>query len=299
MNRIWSIPIDDYENDQFSWTIQCSNGQANNGTGATNGIKALSLSGLTNSTTYKVWVNATDPTPTGSGLYTRKWYTFATKSSGETENKKPIANTSAGEPYQCFVNSEITFDGSKSYDSDGNIASWSWDFGDGTKGSGEIITHIYLSTGTFQVILTVTDDDGATNTDTTTCIISQIVTQPNRTPTKPIITGKITGSTNTQYTYTVVSTDPDNDTIQYTFDWGESATQSSGFLPNGTSYTVNHSWTTPGQYTLTVTVTDNQTEASSSMTININEEEKKPSTPGFELVFVICAIALIFLSKRK
>ena len=47
------------------------------GTGALNGIKSLMLSGLVNSTTYKVWVNATDPA--GSGLYTREWYVFTTK----------------------------------------------------------------------------------------------------------------------------------------------------------------------------------------------------------------------------
>ena len=66
----------------FSWTIQCSNGQINSGTGASNGTKSLALSGLAYSTTYKVWVNATDPT--GSGLYTRKWYTFTTQAASSS-----------------------------------------------------------------------------------------------------------------------------------------------------------------------------------------------------------------------
>jgi hypothetical protein len=74
----WSIPINDPEDTIFSWTIQCSNGQVTSGTGASNGTKSLALSGLAYSTNYKVWVNATDPT--GSGLYTRKWYTFTTQS---------------------------------------------------------------------------------------------------------------------------------------------------------------------------------------------------------------------------
>ncbi|PNX45776.1 MAG: hypothetical protein BV459_07740, partial [Thermoplasmata archaeon M11B2D] len=75
----WCIQINEPEGDLFSWTIQCSNGQTNSGTGATNGTKTLALSGLAYSTTYKVWVNATDPT--GSGLFTRRWYTFTTKAS--------------------------------------------------------------------------------------------------------------------------------------------------------------------------------------------------------------------------
>jgi hypothetical protein len=57
----WSIPISDPEGNQFSWTIQCSNGQTTSGTSASNGTKSIALSGLAISTSYKVWVNATDP----------------------------------------------------------------------------------------------------------------------------------------------------------------------------------------------------------------------------------------------
>jgi hypothetical protein len=74
----WSIPIDDPDSDTFSWSIHCSNGLTSSGTSATNGTKTLALSELALSTTYTVWVNATDPG--GSGLYTRKWYTFTTLS---------------------------------------------------------------------------------------------------------------------------------------------------------------------------------------------------------------------------
>jgi FlaG/FlaF family flagellin (archaellin) len=71
----WTIQIDDPESDPFTWTIQNSNGQTNNGAGP-NGQKTLILAGLSYSTTYKIWVNATDPT--GSNLFTRRWYTFTT-----------------------------------------------------------------------------------------------------------------------------------------------------------------------------------------------------------------------------
>ena len=146
--------------------------------------------------------------------------------------------------------------------------------------------------------LTVTDDDGATHTDTTTCMISEL---DNRPPTKPIISGTINGSTNIQYSYSIVSTDPDNDMIQYTVNWGDTATQVSGFLPSEKKYTASHIWATPGQYNMTVTVTDNQTESSSYMTINIyTAGEQKPSTPGFELVIGIYAIVVaIFIWKKK
>lgn len=40
--------------------------------------------------------------------------------------------------------------------------SWCWDFGDGTTGTGQNITHTYQQDGTYQVCLTVTDDRGCT-----------------------------------------------------------------------------------------------------------------------------------------
>jgi PKD repeat protein len=57
-----------------------------------------------------------------------------------------------------------TFDGRGSSDPEGPIASFSWDFGDGTpRGSGAQPTHPYAAAGTYQVTLTVMDSAGATH----------------------------------------------------------------------------------------------------------------------------------------
>ncbi|PNX47705.1 MAG: hypothetical protein BV459_03880 [Thermoplasmata archaeon M11B2D] len=88
----WGIPIHDSEGDNFSWSIQCSNGQESSGINASNGTKSLALSGLTYATMYTIWVNATDPD--GSGLYSRQWYTFTTQQEPELgiTITKPLQN---------------------------------------------------------------------------------------------------------------------------------------------------------------------------------------------------------------
>lgn len=78
-----------------------------------------------------------------------------------------------GGPYTGNVNVPVTFDGSDSYDSDGGpIASYAWDFGDGSTGSGAVVQHAYAAAGTYIVSLTVVDNDDNSNTATTTATIS-------------------------------------------------------------------------------------------------------------------------------
>jgi hypothetical protein len=217
----------------------------------------------------------------------------------QSSNQPPIADVSAGEPYKGLINTMIFFDGSRSSDPDGNITKWLWVFGDNTNGSGTTALHTYSKTGTYTVALTVIDDEGANNTDTTICMI---IDTNNRPPTKPTITGPANGTTNISYIYTAVSTDPDNDTIRYSFNWGDQTSNfnTSTFLPSNMSVTCSHRWSTPGQYNLTVVVTDNQTESSTQYTITIEAEKKDTQqTPGFEAVFLLCAITMILLLWKK
>jgi len=294
----WSILISDPEGDLFSWTIECSNGQTNSGTGATDGTKTLALSGLAYVTSYTVWVNATDPE--GSGLYTRQSYIFTTKSSDggggwvPPENKKPIANTSAGEPYEGFVNRTILFDGSRSYDPDGFITVWFWEFGDTTNGTGEVAGHIYTRSGTYNVTLTVTDDKGAVDTAMTTCVIIYRVNHP---PTKPTIIGPTNGTIQTTYNFTVIATDIDDDAIRYTVTWGDdtSLPNSSMFLPSGTPFTCCHWWTTPGEYTINVSVTDTQAGSLAQITMNITTVEQAVSS-SFSVDIVVALGVLVVVA---
>ena len=79
-------------------------------------------------------------------------------------------------PENPTVNQAITFDATTSYDPDGNITSYDWNFGDGntTNTIEKMITHSYASAGDYNVILTVTDDDGAMNSTSKTITINPL-----------------------------------------------------------------------------------------------------------------------------
>lgn len=74
----------------------------------------------------------------------------------------PTANFDYAPP-DIFANPKVTFDASTSYDPDGAITKYDWDFGDGTKVAGVFVTHSYSAQGKYNVVLTVTDDAGLTN----------------------------------------------------------------------------------------------------------------------------------------
>ena len=68
----------------------------------------------------------------------------------------------------------IMFDASCSYDPDGTIVDYNWDFGDGVMGSGITYNHTYIVNGTYTVKLTVIDNDRSTDTITYNVTITNV-----------------------------------------------------------------------------------------------------------------------------
>lgn len=83
----------------------------------------------------------------------------------EPPNKPPVAVLSA-DPRAGFVPLAVSLNGAASWDSDGSVVTFEWDFGDGTQGIGSTPAHMFKVWGDFEVKLTVTDDDGARGTAT-------------------------------------------------------------------------------------------------------------------------------------
>ncbi len=86
-------------------------------------------------------------------------------------NQPPRAD--AGGPYTGVVGQAVSFDASWSYDVDGPITSYRWDFGDGHWGHGVKASHTYLEEGYYTVRLTATDDLGDSSSDATTATIGK------------------------------------------------------------------------------------------------------------------------------
>lgn len=93
-----------------------------------------------------------------------------TRSAG-TPNQPPVASfTSSCTDLSC------AFDGSGSSDPEGSIASYAWNFGDGSTGTGSAPSHLYPATGSYSVALTVTDGAGATGSTTRTVTVTNPTT---------------------------------------------------------------------------------------------------------------------------
>src|SRR5690606_10721973 len=127
----------------YAWDF----GDGTSGTGVT-AEHAYAQSG-----TYTVKLTVT--TSAGATATTSKTLTV------HKPNKAPVAALAV----EC-AELECRFDASGSSDPDGQIASVQWDLGDGTAAVDEVVEHAYAEAGTYEVTLTVTDDAGASTTET-------------------------------------------------------------------------------------------------------------------------------------
>ena len=174
------------------------------------------------------------------------------------ENKDPTALFTVSDE-TAYIDEAITFDASDSYDPDDDPLTYVWDFGDGINSNEKVVSHSYNSADSYTVELTV--DDGKGGKDTLSKAIS--IKIPNTRPTTPIISGPSSGNKKTEYSYELVSTDSDNDTIKYIIEWGDGNKENTSFNKQGESIPISHTWNDPGKYTIKVTANDGKTNSKS------------------------------------
>src|SRR5207247_5963399 len=132
---------------------------------------------------------------------------------------------------------------SSSSDPDGTIVSYAWNFGDSTGGTGVVAFHAYLSYGTMNVTLTVTDNESFTAT-TYRHIVVQAPPVASFTATPNPVAGiPVTYDASASY-------DPDGTIDSYAWDFGDRT--------NGSGKITSHPYASAGTYNVTLIVKDNE-----------------------------------------
>lgn len=180
-------------------------------------------------------------------------------------NTKPLAAFS----FSCNKR-DCRFDASESNDSDGEIAEYRWDFGDGSTGSGRTFDHSFSANGSFSVSLTVQDDRGKFDVVEQSVEVDgvNLAPQPRFTFTCDGLECRFDASRSTD----------DGHIVAYRWSLGD------GETAHGSR--VGHTFASAGEYQIRLTVKDNEdAESSSIRTIEVEAKREivlsvSSQTPG-------------------
>lgn len=158
------------------------------------------------------------------------------------------------------VGEEVSFSDHSS-DTDGHIAAWSWDFGDGDGSTLQNPSHTYMIKEDYSVTLTVWDDDGKQAS------VSKMIVVGNIAPVADLSISNPSPLTGEEVLLKDMSTDQDGTIVQWLWDLGDGHYSE---MQNPT-----HSYADDGTYHVTLTVVDDSGESDSSSAI-INVRNRAP-----------------------
>ena len=183
-------------------------------------------------------------------------------------NQPPFAAFTAT-PDEGELPLEVSFDASASEDPDGNIVSYAWDFDDGMTGTGRLTSHVFQDAGTYQVELTVRDNDGAETTSSRSIVVT--MPPPNELPVAAFTATPDSGETPLEVTFNAsASDDPDGDIVSYTWDFDDGG--------SGSGRILTHRFDGEGVYQVRLTVEDDR-GATDTATRTITVGPPPPNIP--------------------
>ena len=168
-------------------------------------------------------------------------------------NSVPIARFSAS-VLTGTASLLVSFDASDSYDPDGTIFSYHWDFGDESTATGITTSHTFTATTirTFTITLTVTDDAGATGTSTQSIEVLLAGSSGSNPPTARFTAKPSYGNSPLTVVFDAsLSSAVDGTIAVYAWNFGDDTT--------GSGVMISHTFTATAttNFTVTLTVTDN------------------------------------------
>src|SRR5207237_134489 len=190
-------------------------------------------------------------------------------------NHAPVA--APGGPYAGTEGTSVAFDGRASSDSDGDVLTYAWTFGDSGTGSGATPSHTYAGNGAFTVTLTVTDGRGGVSVPvTTTATIGNAA---------PVVTAAAqTATVAESFTFNATFTDAgaNDGPWSYAIAWGDSSAQTTGTATTQTAITAAHTYAATGTDTVQLTVTDKDGDAGVAKVVVTVAATNRPPTaaPG-------------------
>jgi hypothetical protein len=244
-----------------------------------------------------------------------------------TVNVPAVAAFTLGNSAPYLVRQNLTFNATASFDPDAlapsfvdGIVSYSWDFGDGSSGTGAVITHFYTATGDYTIVLTVADNYGVSaKTASLTIHVDTLLVQLS------VVTAA--NSTTIGKTVTVTADVKNSGTLGLTLTVtldvnGKTVDQKTIDLPSGKdsgSFTLTWDTTSysSGNYNVTVRIANAKTIGSSPVSVSIpasgqssqvalTAPSQAPTLPGgntpwiiLAAVVVIAVAAYLFLRRRR
>jgi PKD repeat protein len=193
-------------------------------------------------------------------------------------NRRPIADFTFS-PSDPSIQDEVNLTDNSS-DPDGTVISWFWDFGDGTNSTSKNPSHIFSQKGEWQVTLTVTDNDGAETSITHTVAVVNL-------PPAAAFNCTTNPQTGMEIQFTDNSTDPENSSLCWFWDFGDGNTSE--------LQAPTHKFSTEGDYNVTLIVTDDENATDTyTMTVPVTEPlQTSGSTPLWMIAVVVIVIAAI------
>jgi len=199
-----------------------------------------------------------------------------------TMNLPPVPRFEYG-PFEPEAGEPVLLDASGTSDPDGTVVEYWWDFGDGSIDIGNPISHIYAEGGTYDVSLTVADDDG----DTTTRVQSIMIFAADTTPTASFTWAPISDA-GTQLMRPLragdrarldasSSLDPDGSIVEYAWDLESDGS----FDLRVDNPRVSIEPLTAGTWPVTLRVTDDTGRTDAVMRV-LSLEDPKPPTAAFD-----------------